>query len=228
MLAVSVVIDYTSFLYNVVHCVKLGFKETVLKIAEDGTGTAAMKAKPLGAAEVRKSILDAAAKLMSERGNTDVALREIAREANVNHGLIHRHFGTRHDVLIAALQRHMEIGADFLKDAADIDTAVDRLWAHPNMIESSKLMASALLGGVDPESISEGHAMHSLKQLLIARDSRMTQSEATAIAVALSCLILGWGIFGNFLTVVAKDSEPEKLRSDVLDILHSLAHDKRA
>lgn len=114
----------------------MGFKEMALNVLEDGSDTAATKTKPLGSIEVRESILDAAVKLMGERGTTDVALREIAREANVNHGLVHRHFGTRHDVLIAALKRHSAIGADFLKDVSDIDTAIDKLWTHPNMAKA--------------------------------------------------------------------------------------------
>ena len=164
---------------------------------------------------------------MSKQGNTDVALREIAREANVNHGLVHRHFGTRQDVLIAALQRHSEIGADYLQDAANIDKAIHKLWTHPNMAESAKLMASALLGGVAPESIAEGHALRKLEQLLQASDANAntiaSPDETTARAVALSCLILGWGIFGNYFTAVAQDSNPEKLRADVLDVLHAMA-----
>lgn len=194
-----------------------------MKISEEGSETAALKAKPAGAAQVRESILDAAVKLMGERGSADVALREIAREANVNHGLVHRHFGTRHDVLIAVLKRHSEIGADFLRDADDIDAAINKLWAHPNMVESSKLVASALLGGVAPESIADGHALRRLEQLLQADDMEAAQKKARATAVALSCLMLGWGIFGNYLSAAANASGSQELRSDVLEILHSLA-----
>ncbi|WP_218239649.1 TetR/AcrR family transcriptional regulator [Comamonas fluminis] len=194
-----------------------------MDISEDGPDPATMKAKPMGATEVRQSILDAALKLMSKQGNTDVALREIAREANVNHGLVHRHFGTRQDVLIAALQRHSEIGADYLQDAANIDTAIDKLWSHPNMTESARLMASALLGGVSPQSIAEGHALRKLEQLLQAGDASASPAETTARAVALSCLTLGWGVFGHYLTAVAQDSDPEQLRANVLEVLHAMA-----
>ena len=187
----------------------------------------ATKSKPAGAKEVRESILDAAVKLMSERGNTDVALREIAREANVNHGLVHRHFGTRHDVLIAVLQRHSEIGANFLRDTDDIDAAIDKLWAHPNMIESSKLVASALLGGVEPETIAAGHAFRRLEQLLEGDDPEGADKRA-ATAVAISCLILGWGIFGDYLTANAGVKDAKKLRAGVLEALHTLHHSSPA
>ena len=199
-----------------------------MDISDDGADPAAKQTKPIGATEVRQSILDAALKLMSKQGNTDVALREIAREANVNHGLVHRHFGTRQDVLIAALQRHSEIGADYLQDAANIDTAIHKLWTHPNMAESAKLMASALLGGVAPKSIAEGHALRKLEQLLQAGDTKASPDDTTARAVALSCLILGWGVFGSYLTAVAQDSDPEQLRANVLDVLHEMARPQQA
>lgn len=198
-----------------------------MNISGSDSPAAATKSKPAGAKEVRESILDAAVKLMSERGNTDVALREIAREANVNHGLVHRHFGTRHDVLIAVLQRHSEIGANFLRDTDDIDAAIDKLWAHPNMIESSKLVASALLGGVESETIAAGHAFRRLEQLLEGDDPEGADKRA-ATAVAISCLILGWGIFGDYLTANAGVKDAKKLRAGVLEALHTLHHSSPA
>lgn len=190
----------------------------------DSPRTAA-RDKPAGAAAVRESILDAAIRLMGERGSTDVALREIAREANVNHGLVHRHFGTRQDVLIAVLRRQSEVGADFLRDAENIHAAIDRLWEHPKMAENSKLVASALLGGVEPESIAPGHAFRRLEQLLEADDCT-DEDRRAATAVAISCLILGWGIFGDYLTANAGAKHPERLRAQVLEILHGLSRDR--
>ncbi|MDZ7732731.1 MAG: helix-turn-helix domain-containing protein [Acidimicrobiia bacterium] len=44
-------------------------------------------------------MLDAAIVLFSSRGPAAVALRDVATEAGVNYGLIHRHFGTK-DALV--------------------------------------------------------------------------------------------------------------------------------
>lgn len=46
----------------------------------------------------------AARKLFAERGYAGVSVRDIAAEAGVNHGLIHRHFGAKEGVLQAVLQ----------------------------------------------------------------------------------------------------------------------------
>jgi len=49
------------------------------------------------------ALLDAATRLFSERGPAAVSLRDVAREANVNLGLIHRYIGSKHDLLAAVL-----------------------------------------------------------------------------------------------------------------------------
>ncbi|GAB3628941.1 HTH-type transcriptional repressor [Pandoraea terrae] len=187
----------------------------------------AVATKPVGAREVREAILDAAVRLMTERNRTDVALREIAREANVNHGLVHRHFGTRHDVLIAVLRRQSAQGADFLRDAKDIHAAIDGLWSHPAMAPNAKLMASALLDGVEPGAIAVGQSFRRLNELLGSDDSPGADKRI-ATTVAITCMIMGWGIFGDFLTAAAGVTESDRLREDVLAILHAMGRDATA
>ncbi|MFO7557486.1 MAG: helix-turn-helix domain-containing protein, partial [Desulfobacterales bacterium] len=51
--------------------------------------------KPHGRDEVVTALIRAAAELFSEKGVEAVSLRKIAVRAGVNHGLIHRHFGSK-------------------------------------------------------------------------------------------------------------------------------------
>ena len=51
--------------------------------------------KPQGKTAVMAAIMAAAAVLISKRGANSITLRDIARKANVNHGLIIRHFGSK-------------------------------------------------------------------------------------------------------------------------------------
>jgi AcrR family transcriptional regulator len=62
--------------------------------------------KPRGKDSVRLALIEAAAKLFAERGPADVSVREIAKEADVNHGLVHRHFGSK-DGLLQATMTHL-------------------------------------------------------------------------------------------------------------------------
>lgn len=52
----------------------------------------------------REAIIAAGRDLFSQRGYAAVSVREIAAAARVNHGLVHRHFGSKDEVLRAVLQ----------------------------------------------------------------------------------------------------------------------------
>lgn len=56
---------------------------------------------PSGPEEVRRAVLDAAARLFAEHGVPQVTLRDIARAAHVNLGLISRYIGARDDLIRA-------------------------------------------------------------------------------------------------------------------------------
>jgi AcrR family transcriptional regulator len=51
--------------------------------------------RPYGREEVRRALLDAAQRLIAERGPGNVTLREIAEAAGVNFGLVYQYLGTR-------------------------------------------------------------------------------------------------------------------------------------
>src|SRR5260370_15482142 len=51
------------------------------------------------------AVLDAANELFAARGPASVSVRDIAAAARVNHALVHRHFGPKHKVLQAVLER---------------------------------------------------------------------------------------------------------------------------
>lgn len=69
-------------------------------------------------AETRKVILDAAEILFSEHGYNGTSLRDIASAAKVRLSLVHYHFGNKHEIFSAAMDRkigllHQEITSSF-------------------------------------------------------------------------------------------------------------------
>src|SRR5688572_23876600 len=58
-----------------------------------------VESKPRGREQVRSAVLTATSALVAERGPDGFSVREIAARAGVNHALVHRHFGTKADVL---------------------------------------------------------------------------------------------------------------------------------
>ena len=55
--------------------------------------------------EARDAILDAAERLLVEVGWADVTTRRLAKEAGLNHGLVHYYFGSMEVVLVEVLER---------------------------------------------------------------------------------------------------------------------------
>jgi len=76
--------------------------------------------------ESKLSILKAAIKAFSTKGFDSVSLREIAKEACVNHAIIRYHFGSKNDLWLAVFQKlltdmmDLRVTHPFDKDAGDL------------------------------------------------------------------------------------------------------------
>src|ERR1700761_3311655 len=66
--------------------------------------TVTTTAKPMGKDEVIAAVMQAASELFAEKGPAATSIREVAARAGVNHGLLHRHFGSKRQLLAATLQ----------------------------------------------------------------------------------------------------------------------------
>ena len=55
--------------------------------------------------EVEGSLLDAAERLLVDRGYAGISTRVVAKEAGVNHGLVHYYFGSMENLLFQVLER---------------------------------------------------------------------------------------------------------------------------
>jgi AcrR family transcriptional regulator len=64
-----------------------------------------MVAQPAEKLDPREAVLDAAERLLIESGHAGVSARRLAKEAGVNLGLIHYHFGSMENVFVEALDR---------------------------------------------------------------------------------------------------------------------------
>jgi AcrR family transcriptional regulator len=64
------------------------------------------KRKPTGAAATQAALIDAFLRLVARRSVASVSVRDVAAAAGVNHGLVHRHFGSK-DGLVRAAVAHL-------------------------------------------------------------------------------------------------------------------------
>src|SRR5262245_44666129 len=69
---------------------------------------------PRGRTEISDAILKATEQLLPKHNPTEISLRQIADAANINYSLIHRYFGTKEAVIMAAHERMLnKVGEQF-------------------------------------------------------------------------------------------------------------------
>lgn len=68
----------------------------------------AVTQRPRGEREVRAALVAAAGELFALKGPAAVGIREISDRAGLQHGLIHRYFGTKDALLAAAIEREYQ------------------------------------------------------------------------------------------------------------------------
>ena len=172
--------------------------------------------RPTGRDEVVEALLDAADRLFSEHGPADVSLRGIAREAKVNHGLVHRHFGTRDDLIDRLLERMTTDWSTEVAETGDYARAIDRIMSDPADAEATagtwvRLLALSLLTDA-PNRTAEsqrryGAALDALPRL--AQHEGRSERDATITTAAALALAYGWRLFHPYLrTVLHLDDEP--------------------
>jgi AcrR family transcriptional regulator len=64
--------------------------------------------QPTPRESAEQNLLDAAERLLVEVGHAGITTRRLAREASVNHGLVHYYFGSVENLLVQVLERFTE------------------------------------------------------------------------------------------------------------------------
>ncbi len=157
--------------------------------------------RPRGREQVRAAVLEAARDLLAERGPDGFTVRDIAARAEVNHALVHRHFGTKADVLEQVLAEEADAVVTAVAESGLPTTGqapgevvarlLDVLAARPTYWRA---LVHAVLDA--PEAATPGTA--STTDLFSGLWSGGEPGSADATAVAAST-VLGWLLFGEFL-----------------------------
>jgi TetR/AcrR family transcriptional regulator, repressor for neighboring sulfatase len=168
---------------------------------------------PQGRDAVRRALLDAAAELFAEHGPARVSVRDVAQAARVNHGLIHRHFGSKDALLQATVD---DLAARILEDVGDLATRdgdlhgsdlFERLQSvfaaaseHPLYF---RLLARALLDGYAPEDLQSAFPLvEQLVTLVKAAQSQRLVPAGVEPRMAVALMVasgLGWLLFQPYV-----------------------------
>lgn len=178
----------------------------------------------MGRAAVRAAVLDSAIALFAERGPASVSLRDIAGAANVNLGLLHRHFGSKAELVTAAIDHfraEMRARVDAVLRAPDFSSEFIRLMREDAVVYP-RLMAWSLLDGVDPNSLQEAYP--SVLAIIARLEAAGFDPElARARAAVIFGTAIGFIFFEPALEVAA---QLDTVREDL--VVDTLANSMRA
>ena len=114
--------------------------------------------RPRGKASVRQAVIEAATELFAERGPANVSIRELAARAGVNHGLIHRHFGSKDGLLQATMEQLAAGVADSIGPDAPSESLADLLQTTFGATEDAthwKILARSILDGTPVSELQD-------------------------------------------------------------------------
>lgn len=170
--------------------------------------------RPSGADEVREAVLAAAAQLFQEGDPGSVSLRQIAARAGVNYGLLHRHFGTKADLVAAVLRRHSDRFRPSAAAEVDLQVRIAEMVSHylgePAV---ARTMSWAAVNDVAPEVLASNFA--DVASLLDALAAEIGDEQTTALFGVAVCLVLGVSAFDRY-ALTAAGAEPNEVNRSAL------------
>jgi AcrR family transcriptional regulator len=143
-----------------------------------------------------------------------VSLRDIARRAGVNHGLIHHYIGSRDDLLRLVFDRSTDQASQQVEGAGDVAAALRALRSlGEGSSDYSRLLAWALLEGHDP---ADFHGRSAALDAVVRAGGEDSHELRVALAMAM-VQTLGWKLFGDYARLAAglDEDDPEAVRRDV-------------
>jgi len=162
--------------------------------------------RPVGRDEVMAAVLEAATELFADRGPDAVTVREVADRAGVNHALIHRHYGTKDELLRMVLAQAIDRMSAVSQGVTNTHDDAIPLVAELRAIEPAvRLMAWAILSGYAIEELwPENPAIAKLQSVLAdeqaaAGPADQGREDAGVAIVTSAALVLGWMVFRPLL-----------------------------
>ena len=142
------------------------------------------------------AVVEAATALFAERGPAAVSLREVAQAANVNLGLIHRHIGSKTDLLAAVLgARPGMASADTLTTPEEITLFL--LSAGDPPPAYMLILLRAALDGYDLTELGVDFPL--MGRVSTTLRDRLTPLDADLRTALAAAMLLGWHALGGTL-----------------------------
>jgi AcrR family transcriptional regulator len=152
--------------------------------------------KPVGRDAVMDALVEATGQLILERGVT-ISVRDIARRAGVNHGLVHTYFGSKEALLSAAFGRLVDRAADDV----DADGFPPADLAFRRGGEVARALARTMLD-VAGDPYPSHPILPSWRAALARNRPEATDAELDEAVIVATTLGLGWALFAEHLCAI--------------------------
>jgi AcrR family transcriptional regulator len=179
---------------------RTGAKASTVRSAQKRT--AASSLGPRGRDEITEAIIEATIELCRTGGPDKVTLRRVAEQANVNYGLVHRHFGTKTAVITAAMQRaHERSFHNLVEASSDLPTAIRRI-----LLEGSDTLSRVMAWGILQDELDNvlplqesSLILTGLSDLAATEQHDSESLSQRALIGTLVAALLGWRLFEPYL-----------------------------
>jgi TetR/AcrR family transcriptional regulator, repressor for neighboring sulfatase len=184
---------------------------------------------PRGREAVMQAILDATEMLLTERSPSRITVREIAATANIKHPLIHRHFKTKDEVILAVHARSIQ---KIHVDLGKLSSAEGSVESFFKAVLDNKFrqitLAKAMIDGVDPNLLQHQFPTMEHALALIKKRNETTNQilefEPEIFTAALGGMLLGWVLFEPFLRAATnlEDRDDKEIQGKIVEIIESI------
>ena len=191
------------------------------------------KRKPHGREEVMASVLEAASELFANKGVAGVSVRDIAAKAGVNHGLIHRHFGSKE---VLRRQTQEKLSADLIGEmgpGSSFEETMTMAWAALLKHDAFwRVLARTLLDGKWEGEIQSGFPFVDLAVQMAGKEQEqgriMKDADPKMIVAGIMAMAFGLEVFEDYILTAAKlkDGEPMRIKAEILNFWRNLVRIK--
>ncbi len=175
----------------------------------------------------RDALLTAAAALFAERGAEAVSTREIASKANVNNGLIHRHFRTK-DALLREVLEGLSSEISAVDESGSETDVLLRLFQSVRERDIYwRLLARTMLDGLPVDRLQ--HTFPTMSRVLElvgqmqAKGRGVPGEDPRTVAAMAGAVAFGWLVFEPWLLAATGFSEDDrdKVGRDVIRLVRA-------
>src|SRR4051812_32549440 len=173
-----------------------------------------MNTRPHGRNEVRRAIIAAAKRRFATQGPS-ASTREIAADADVNLGLLHRHFGSKESLIRAVFADASAQGYSRTATVSSVAEALGRILSDDTTY--GRMLAGMLLAGKHPRDLQDEYPT-------IARLVELGGPDSRAVILTTLAAAFGWQVFAEFLTEATGYGDEASAAADLSRVLRQLVN----